>query len=104
MVGFLWEDKSVPLGPFGGSGVRGAEHKQPEECLIAADPEPILGSNTHSRESLLLTVYSLQCRQGERQKHKGYRPIFIFHTSEHDPRRELCPQPLVVVLMLPRQC
>ena len=34
MVGFLREDKSVPLGPFSG-----AERQQPEECLTAADPE-----------------------------------------------------------------
>lgn len=71
MVGFLWEDKSVSLGPFGGSGVCGAEHKQPEDCLIAAGPKPSLGSNTHSRESLLLTVCSLQCRQGGEAEAQG---------------------------------
>ena len=33
------EEKSVSLGPFRGSGVSGAECKQPEEFLIAVDPE-----------------------------------------------------------------
>ena len=38
-MGFLWEEKSVSLGPFRGSGVSCSECKQPEESLIAVDPE-----------------------------------------------------------------